>query len=528
MDARTLIARGGAVLGIEFGSTRIKAVLIDDSCRPIAQGSHEWENQLVDGIWSYSLQAVRSGLADCYRSLQRDVERRYGVRIHALKAMGISAMMHGYLAFDAQDRLLVPFRTWRNTITRDAAHQLTELFGYPIPQRWSVAHLYQSMLEGQEHVGHIAHLHTLASYVHFLLTGCDVVGIDDASGMFPIDPEQGDYDRRMVGQFDKLVEQAGYGWRIGQLLPKVLRAGEDAGALRKEGALLLDPSGELAPGCPLCPPEGDAATGMVATNSCAPRTGNVSAGTSAFAMVVLEKPLSKVYEDKIDLVMTPEGKPCAMSHANNCTGEYDQWIRLFGEVVEAMGHGVEKGELYARLLPLALKGNPDCGGIVPFNYISGESMTDVEEGRPLLVRPSQGGFTLANFLRAELSTALCALRSGMDILFSQESVALDRLTGHGGFFKTSGVGQRLMAAAMKSPVSVMETAGEGGAWGIALLAAYLDSPLGLQEFLDKQVFSTGKVTTVVPTREEILGFERFYERYRRALPLERQAARFVD
>ena len=516
------------MLGIELGSTRIKAVLIDDACRPIAQGEHEWENQLVDGIWSYSLEAVRSGLACCYARLKQEVKRRYGVDLHHLKAMGVSAMMHGYLAFDANGSLLVPFRTWRNTITRQAAHQLTELFSYPIPQRWTIAHLYQSMQEGQAHVGHVSHLHTLASYVHLLLTGSNVIGLDDASGMFPIDEATLDYDERMVETFDKLVQEAGYSWRIRNLLPKVLKAGTRAGTLTKEGALLLDPSGDLLPGCPLCPPEGDAATGMVATNSCAPRTGNVSAGTSAFAMVVLEKPLTHVYEDKIDLVMTPDGKLCAMSHANNCTGVYDQWIRLFGEVMEAMGHKVKKRELYAGLLPLALQGDANGGGIVSFNYISGEAMTGVEEGRPLLVRSPQSAFTLASFMRAELSSALCALRYGMDILFSQEAVVLDRLTGHGGFFKTPEVGQRLMAAAMQSPVSVMETAGEGGSWGIALLAAYLDSPLSLEEFLARKVFSASKVTTITPTKEEIASFEDFYGRYRKALPLEQEAARYVD
>ncbi len=514
-------------MGIEFGSTRIKAVLIDDAYTPIAWGSHEWENQFVDGVWSYSLDAIWSGAASCYRSLADDVHRRYGVGITSLKALGISAMMHGYLAFDKGGELLVPFRTWRNTITSEAAKKLTTLFGYPIPQRWSIAHLYQSILEKQEHVNRIARLHTLASYVHCKLTGKYVDGIDDASGMFPIDGKSGTYNDAMVASFDTLVKEEGYEWHLLDILPAVRKAGEEAGSLTREGALLLDPSGSLAEGCPLCPPEGDAATGMVATNSCASQTGNVSAGTSAFAMVVLEKPLSRCYEDKIDLVMTPDGKMCAMSHANNCSGEYDQWVNLFGEVVQAMGHEVDKGDLYAKLFPLALEGNPDCGGIVPFGYISGESMTEVKEGRPLLVRRPQGGFNLRNFIRAELSTALCALRYGMDILFAQEHVTLKRLTGHGGYFKVPGVGQRLMACAMKCPVSVMESAGEGGAWGIALLAAYMGEKENLESFLEKKVFAASKVTTIAPDAEEMEGFDCFYQRYLGALPLERQAASLV-
>lgn len=516
------------VLGIEFGSTRIKAVLIDRRGAVLAQGSFGWENELVDGMWSYGLDRVEDGLRACYADLKKEVRSRYGVTLRRPSAIGISAMMHGYLAFDRDMRLLVPFRTWRNTVTGEAAKALTERFSFPIPQRWSVAHLYQAMLRREPHVPAIAHLHTLASYVHWRLTGRDVIGVDDASGMFPIDPATGTYDAGMRERFDALA--AGLPWRVGDVLPTVLPAGASAGTLTKEGALLLDPSGDLEPGCPLCPPEGDAATGMVATHSIAPRTGNVSAGTSAFAMVVLEHPLEKVWQDKIDLVMTPDGRPCAMSHANNCTGAYDRWIGLFVEAARALGSPVSKDEAYGKLLPLALRGAADCGGIIPFGYLSGEAMTEVPSGRPLVVCRTEHAFALPEFLRAQLCSSLCALRAGMDILFEKEHVRLDVLMGHGGFFKTPDVGQRLMAAAMKVPVGVMRTAGEGGAWGIALLASYLVHGGGrsLAAFLDEDVFASVAVSTVAPEAADMAGFDRFYAAYLRALPLEREAASFVD
>lgn len=530
MKGRELIDRGQAILGIEFGSTRIKAVLIDSENKPIASGAWDWENKLVDGVWSYSLEAVREGLQGCYADLQKDVERQYGTRIHTLKALGISAMMHGYLAFDKEGKLLVPFRTWRNTITGKAARALTDLFSYPIPQRWTIAHLYESMLEGQSHVKDIAMLFTLASYVHYRLTGRRVIGIDDASGMFPIDPAAKDYNAAYLDSFQALAAKAGYGWDIRSLLPKVLVAGEDAGRLTGEGAELLDPSGKLQPGIPLCPPEGDAATGMAATDSVLPRTGNVSAGTSVFAMVVLEKNLSKAYFDKIDIVATPDGRPAAMSHANNCTGDYDAWLRLFGEVSAALGHPVQKGELYDKLLPLALKGEKDGGGLLPYNYISGEAMTDVPEGRPLFIRSEHARFTLANFMRAQLYTALGALRRGMDILFDEEHVTLEKLNGHGGFFKTPHVGQRIMASALHTPVSVLTTAGEGGAWGIALLASFLVGGKGrtLPSFLEEEVFKDAEADTYAPTQEEVDGFNAFYRGYLKAIPLERRAAELCD
>ena len=524
------IEEGKAVLGIEFGSTRIKAVLVGKGHAPIAQGAYDWENSLVDGIWTYSMDDVWKGLQACYADLRKNVRETYGTELTQLKALGISAMMHGYIASDKAGNLLVPFRTWRNTITGEASKKLTELFGYPIPERWSIAHLYQAILNGEPHVKDIAKVQTLAAYVHERLTGKRVIGIGDASGMFPIDSATRDYQTHMMEQFNRLVAPHGFPWKIESLLPEVKLAGEDAGTLTKEGALLLDPTGETKPGIPLCPPEGDAGTGMVATNSVAPRTGNVSAGTSVFAMVVLEKDLKKSYPNKIDLVTTPDGKLVAMSHANNCTGEYDHWMKLFGEVLETMGMQVKKGELYDKLLAVALQGEKDCGGLVPYNYISGESMTEVPDGRPLFVRLSHCDFTLANFMRAQLFTALGALRTGMDILFDDEHVSVDTLNGHGGFFKTPEVGQRIMATAMHTPISVLTTAGEGGAWGIALLASFLvdGKQRSLQDFLTQEVFGNSKASTIVPTKEDIAGFDAFFANYKKGLPIEREAAKHLD
>ncbi len=457
------ITSGNAALGIEFGSTRIKAVLINSLHEPIAGGDVDWENKLVDGIWTYSLDEIHNGISTAFVNMKNDVQAKYGVKLTKIKALGVSAMMHGYLAFDKDNNLLVPFRTWRNTITGEASKALTDLFKYPIPERWSIAHLYQAILKGESHVKDVAFFTTLAGYAHWMLTGEKVLGVGDASGMFPIDEKTGDFNKAMITQFNALVADKKFGWKLEDILPKVLPAGVKAGTLSKEGAAWLDPDGSLEAGCPLAAPEGDAGTGMVATNSVAVRTGNVSAGTSIFSMVVLEKPLSKAYLGLIDVVTTPDGKLVAMVHGNNCTGEYDKWIKLFSEAATLLGAKFSKAELYDKLLGLALEGDKDCGGCVPYNYISGESITGFNEGRPLFVRTQDANFNLANFMRAQLFTALGALRTGMDILF-EEKIPLDRLSGHGGYFKTEGVGLPFMAAAMHTPVSVMSTAGVGGPW----------------------------------------------------------------
>lgn len=523
---------GKAILGIEFGSTRIKALLINSENETIAQGSFDWENSLVDRVWTYSLDLIHEGLSGAYSALKKDCEDKYGVKLTRLKAMGVSAMMHGYLAFDKDAKLLVPFRTWRNTITGKASAALSKLFDYPVPERWSIAHLYQAILNGEEHVSKVAFITTLAGYVHWQLTGKKVIGVGDASGMFPIDTKTKDYDKGMVDKFDNLVSGKAYPWHLKEILPKILLAGDEGGVLTEEGVKLLDKSGELKAGVPLCPPEGDAGTGMTATNSVAPRTGNVSAGTSVFAMVVLEKPLSAAYNGKIDLVTTPDGSLTAMAHANNCTGEYDKWIKLFGEAAEALGASFKKGYLYDTLLEMADKGDADCGGLIPYNYISGESMTDMQSGRPLFVRTQNASFTLANFMRAQLFTALGALRTGMDILFDTEGVKLDTLVCQGGYFKAN-IGLKAMASAMHTKVSALSTAGEGGPWGMALLAAYMASkkegnkkPLG--KWLAKEVFGQAKETTYEASAKEIEGFNTFFERYTKALPVERAATESVE
>ncbi len=530
MDVKQVIEEGKAVVGIEFGSTRIKAVMVDSHNTPIAQGGYDWENQLVDGIWTYDLAEVRHGLQACYANLAKEVKEKYGLPIRHLRAMGVSAMMHGYLVFGAHQNQLVPFRTWRNTITEEAAQKLTAHFNFPIPQRWSVAHLYQAILNGEPHVKEIAHMTTLAGYVHFLLTGENILGIGDASGMFPIDSETKDYQAKMLTQFDDLVKDHHFGWRIKEILPEVRVAGQPAGVLTEDGAKLLDPTGTLQAGVPFCPPEGDAGTGMVATNSVAPRTGNVSAGTSVFAMVVLERPLSKAYPDLIDLVTTPDGLAVAMSHANNCTGEYDHWMHLFQEVVETVtGAKVKKPLLYDALLETSLDGDKECGGLLPYNYLSGEAMTGISEGRPMFIRETKNSFTLANFMRAQLFTACGALRIGMDILFDDEQVKLDAINGHGGFFKTAEVGQRMMAAALHTPVSVLTTAGEGGAWGIALLAAYLadGKRTSLPDWLNKNVFASAKASTLAPSKADVDGFNLFLARYKAGLPVLKSAIAHV-
>lgn len=522
---KKMILDGEAVLGIELGSTRIKAVLVNNENEPIAQGGSDWENTLLDGYWTYSLDDVWKNLAICFANLKQDVQEKFGVSLTKTKALGISAMMHGYLAFDKNGKLLVPFRTWRNTTTHKAAEALSNLFDYPVPERWTISHLYQAILNGEEHVKDISYVCTLAAYVHWMLTGQKVLGIGDASGLFPIDTSTGDYDQKMIQKFDSLIAKKDFPWKTQSLLPKVLVAGQDSGSLSPEGALLLDPSGLLAAGIPLCPPEGDAGTGMVATNSIAKRTGNVSAGTSVFAMIVLEHELSKSYNKFIDLVTTPDGSLVAMAHANNCTGEYDRWLALFAQVLEATGNKVPKHTLYDTLLGKALEGAKDCGGLLPYNYISGETMTGIYEGRPLFIRLTENEFTLENFMRAQLFTALGALRVGMDILFEEEKVEIDTINGHGGFFKTPIVGQTMMAAALHTPISVLKTAGEGGAWGIALLASYLANKQDktLQEFLSEKVFASSKASVIKPTKEDIAGFDAFFVNYKKGLAVEKAA-----
>ena len=527
MNAKKTIESGKAVLGIEFGSTRIKAVLIDEAFNPIAQGDHEWENRLENGLWTYSLDDIWNGLQDCYASLRTDVRHHYGVEIESLAAIGISAMMHGDMAFDAAERLLVPFRTWRNTNTGPAAKVLSELFNFNMPLRWSLSHLYQCILDDEPHVKDVDFFTTLAGYIHWRLTGRKVLGVGDASGMMPIDAATGDFDAARIEAFDQLVAPKGYGWKLRDLLPKVLSAGENAGVLTEEGARKLDPSGHLKPGIPFCAPEGDAGTGMVATNAVKPRTGNVSAGTSSFSMIVLEKDMSKPHE-MIDIVTTPDGAPVAMVHCNNCTSDINAWVNLFVEYQELLGLPVDKREVFAKLFNKALEGDADCGGLVSFNYISGEPVTGFAEGRPLFVRGAGDKFSLANFMRAHLYGAICVLKIGNDILFNEEKVQVDRITGHGGYFKTKGVGQRMLAAALGSPISVMETAGEGGAWGIALLASYVVNNAqkrDLPAYLEEVVFAGNTGESVSPTPEETAGFNAWLDNYRALFPVEEAAVR---
>ena len=525
MDALQTIKKGKAILGIEFGSTRIKAVLIDADNKPLAQGSHEWENQLVDGLWTYSIADILAGMQDCYADLRKDVKAQYGVELTRLAAIGISAMMHGYMAFDSKGEILVPFRTWRNTNTGEAAAKLSELFVFNIPLRWSISHLYQAILNKEAHVGQIDFLTTLAGYIHWKLTGRRVLGVGDASGMIPVDTNTKTYNARMVELFDALVAIHGFPWKLDDILPQVLVAGEDAGSLTAEGALLLDPSGNLQAGAPLCPPEGDAGTGMVATNAVLQRTGNVSAGTSSFSMIVLEKELSKPYE-VIDMVTTPDGSPVAMVHCNNCTSDLNAWVNLFKEYQQLLGIPVDMGEVFGKLYNNALKGDPDCGGLLAYNYISGEPVAGLAEGRPLFVRSATDKFNLANFMRANLYAAVGVLKIGNDILFKDEHVKVDRITGHGGLFKTKGVGQRILAAALDSPISVMETAGEGGAWGIALLAGYLVNKADgqtLPDYLDNNVFRGNKGEEIAPDPADVAGFDTYIKNYTRGLAIERAA-----
>lgn len=528
MTAKETIQSGKATLGIEFGSTRIKCVLIDEDCNPIAQGSHTWENQLIDGLWTYSIDDIWTGLQDCYAQLRTDVKEKYGVEIEILASMGVSAMMHGYMPFNKDGKILVPFRTWRNTNTGKAAAALSELFDFNIPLRWSISHLYQAILNNEPHVKDITFFTTLAGYIHWQLTGEKVLGIGDASGMLPIDPELKDFNRTMMDKFQKIIDPYGFPWKLADILPRVLVAGEEAGALTPEGARRLDPSGHLRAGVPLCPPEGDAGTGMTATNSVKQRTGNVSAGTSSFSMIVLEHNLSKPYPS-IDIVTTPDGSPVAMVHCNNCTSDINAWVNIFKDYIELTGQKADMGELFTNLFNVALKGDPDCGGLVTYNYISGEPVTDLADGRPLVVRSANDKFTLANFMRANLYGAVAVLKIGNDILLKDEKVNADRITGHGGFFTTPVVGQKILAAALNSPISVMKTAGEGGPWGMAILASYLvnnKNHQSLADYLDNNVFAGNTGSEVKPDPADVDGFNKYIENYKKGLEIEKAATKY--
>lgn len=507
-------------LGIELGSTRIKAVLLGEDFKPLASGSHTWENEYKNGYWTYSMDDVWTGLRSCYADLKKNVKDQYGITIRRVDAMGISGMMHGYLPFDKDGNQLAEFRTWRNTTTAQAADELTELFGFNVPQRWSISHLRQAILNGEEHVKDIDMITTLAGYVHFRLTGERVMGVGEASGMFPIDSETIDYDAKMIEKFEELTKD--FPWNIKDILPKVLPAGASAGTLSFSGAKLLDDEGDLEAGIPMCAPEGDAGTGMVATNAVAARTGNVSAGTSIFSMVVLEKMLSKVYTE-IDMVTTPSGRPVAMVHCNNCTSDMNAWVNLFKDTLGLMGHEVDMGELFTKLYLKSLEGDPDCGGVTVYNYLSGEPITGFDEGRPVIVRSHEKPFTLANFLKAHLYSTLASLAAGMVIL-EDEKVAIDRLMGHGGLFKTPGVGQKYLAAATNSAVWVMETAGEGGPYGMALLAAYLkNNEKLLEDFLADDIFADAPGTKLEPLTADIMGFRDYLRRFLKGLEVEKAA-----
>ena len=498
-DPKSVIEKGQAILGIEFGSTRIKAVLIDPEYKPIAQGSHTWENQLVNGLWTYTVESIWFGLQDCYANLRENVLKQYEVEIENLAAIGVSAMMHGYMPFDKHGDILVPFRTWRNTNTAKAAAELSDLFVFNVPLRWSISHLYQAILDNEPHVKDIDFLTTLAGFIHWQLTGKRVLGVGDASGMIPVDPKTKTYNADMVAKFDKLIATKGYPWKLLDILPKSLDAGQDAGVLTEAGARKLDVSGHLKPGAPICPPEGDAGTGMVATNAVRPRTGNVSAGTSSFS--------------------------------NNCTSDLNAWVNLFKESEEIMGIPVDMGKLFTNLFNVALKGNPDCGGIMSYNYVSGEPVTGFADGRPLFVRSANDKFNLANFMRAIISGAIGVLKVGNDILFNEEKIKVDRITGHGGLFTTPGVGQRILGAALNSPISCMKTAGEGGPWGMAILASYLinnKKKQSLAEFLDDQVFAGDTGTSVAPTPEDVAGFNAYIENYKKCLPIEEAAVKYKN
>ncbi len=535
MELKKLVESGLGTVGIEFGSTRIKAVLTDDNFNPVASGDYVWENQLQDGIWTYPEEQFFEGLQACFAALKRDVLEKTGVKLTKLRALGISGMMHGYLAFDKDGKILVPFRTWRNTITGDAAKELSDLFHFNVPQRWTCSHVRQAVLNREPHLAELATVHTLAGYIHYRLTGERVVGTGEASGILPLNAETLDYDDEMISILDRLNAASGYSFKMREILPKVVNAGEYAGLLTEEGARLLDPTGALQPGCIVAPPEGDAGTGMVATNSVRKRTGNVSAGTSVFSMVVLEKPLSDYYEE-IDMVTTPDGAPVAMVHCNNCTSDLNAYVGLFREFLTTLGLPADNSAIYTALFNAALSGDKDCGGVVSLNYVSSEPVTHIADGRPLLTRTQDAKMTLPNFMRAQLYSAIAALKAGNDILLKKENVPVDRLFGHGGYFKTKGVGQQILADALNVPVSVMKTAGEGGPWGMAVLAAYAAyceeqkangeksgkiEKLSLPDYLDKCVFAGNSGETLNPDPEGVEGFDRFMKRYQACMNAEK-------
>ena len=519
-----------AFLGIELGSTRIKAVVVDRKGATLASGGHDWENRFENGVWTYRLDDVWKGLQASFSDLAEDHRQKHSAPLPEISCIGVSAMMHGYLVLDKNAEQLAEFRTWRNTVTGEEARLLTEIFKFNIPQRWSIAHLYRAILGKEPHVGEIGFMTTLAGYVHYMLTGEKLLGIGDASGVFPVDSSTNDYHSGMIDRFDDLVAAEGLSWRLRDIMPRVLCAGESAGYLTEEGAKLLDPTGELKPGIPLCPPEGDAGTGMAATNAVTPHTGNVSAGTSVFAMLVLEQKLSKLYPE-IDMVATPTGKPVAMVHCNNCTSDLDAWVGLFGQAIARIGSPTDKKELYRAFYHAALEGDPDGGGLVSVNYLSGEHMTGFHEGRPLFVRAPDSRFTLENFMRTLLLSAMATLKIGMDILTEEEGTTISGLVGHGGLFKTAVTGQKLMAGAMNIPVTVMDSAGEGGAWGIALLAAYAackEENETLESYLNNKVFSGSAMRTIHPDPEDVKGFETYLKRYKAALTIEQTAIKAIQ
>ncbi|GAB2451104.1 xylulokinase [Xylanimonas ulmi] len=528
LGPRDAVVAGRTSLGVELGSTNIKACLIGPDQTTLAVGAHTWENQFVDRVWTYSLDAVHEGLAGAFAALAADVRERYGVPLTTVGGLGVSAMMHGYLPFDAEDRLLVPFRTWRNTSTGAAAAELTRELGFSIPLRWSVAHLYQAVLDGEAHVPQVAHLTTLAGYVHWRLTGERVLGVGDASGMFPIDPATGDYDAAMLAAFDALAARAdgALGAPLRDLLPTVAPAGAAAGRLTGAGAALLDPTGALTAGVPLCPPEGDAGTGMVATNAVAPRTGNVSAGTSIFAMVVLERALAQVHPE-IDVVTTPSGDPVAMVHCNNGSSELGAWAGVLTQFARAIGADADQDAVFAALLGAALDGEPDGGGLLAYNYLSGETITGLDEGRPMVVRTPGSRLTLANFARTQVYGVFATLALGMRTL-AAEGVAIDALLAHGGLFRTAGVAQRMLAAAVDTPVAVASTAGEGGAWGVAVLAAYTAAVAGgetrpLAAWLDERVFAHAQTVVAEPDPRDVAGMAAYLETYTAGLAIQHAA-----
>lgn len=523
MDIKEKIEQGEIFLGIELGSTRIKASLVDDTFSPVADGSYSWENKLVNGFWTYSLDDIHKGVQACYADLKRNVSEKYGVTLKKIGAIGISAMMHGFMAFDGDNKLLTPFRTWRNTNTSQAAKELSSLFDFNIPMRWSIAHLYQAILYSEPYVNNISALTTLSGYIHFLLTGERVIGIGDGSGMFPV--SGGNYDADMAAAFDKLASEKGFNRKLTDILPRIMTAGEKGCNLTEKGAAFLDPQGDLIAGIPLCPPEGDAGTGMTATNSVLPGTGNVSAGTSVFSMLVLDKLPEKSYEE-IDIVTTPDGFPTAMVHCNNCCSELDAWVKIFAEFSAAMGNNTDISQIYETLYKTAMKADPDCCGITSYNFLSGEPVAGADKGAPMYFRTPDSKMELGSFMRSQLYSSVAALKMGMDILFASENVSADHFTAHGGLFKVQGAAQQILADALNTSVNVMKTAGEGGAWGMALLAAYMikGEGLTLPDWLESKVFAGMERISAAPDKAGSEGFRKFMERYKKGLAAQKTAA----